>query len=383
MKINIFGSTGNIGSKTLKLIENNFPNIQINLLTANKDFNKIYKQIKKYDPKYVYLDDIISSEKLKKKIKSDVKILSKKELSDYLLKSKSELTILSIAGYKSLNFLEEIIINTDNLGLVSKEAIVSAGHLFKRKKYFYKTNIFPLDSEHFSLFNYLQNQSDINSIKKIYLTASGGPFLNLKYNQLENVSFNEAIKHPKWKMGYKNSIDSATLVNKCLEVIEAHYLFNIPYEKIDILVHPESLVHSIIEHKNYLSNMVLFKNDMKIPIFNFLSKSKKEYIDIDHSLSVKSYGNLSFQNVKNNQFPIYNFFKKMKKNPVNVIKFNIINEKAVELFKDNRIKYTDIYKIIGKLDSLNLYSPLKNIKDIIKYHDEIQKKFEKIFYNKI
>ncbi len=383
MRINIFGSTGNIGIKTLKLIDNHFPKIKINLLAANTNFNKILEQIHKFDPKYVYLDDIIASEKLKKKIKYNVKILSKKELSEYLLQSKSELTLLSIAGYKSLNFLEEIFENTDNLGLVSKEAIVSAGHLFKRKKYFYKTNIFPLDSEHFSLFNYLKNRSDKNNLKKIYLTASGGPFLNLKYRQLDNISFNEAIKHPKWKMGYKNSIDSATLINKCLEVIEAHYLFNIPYEKIDILIHPESLVHSIIVNNNYLSNMVLFKNDMQIPILNFLSISNKNYKEIDQSLSIKSYCNLSFQNVKNDQFPIYNFFKKMKKDPINVIKFNIINEKAVELFKNNRIKYTDIYKIITKLDSLNLYSQLKNIKDIIKYHDEIHKNFEKIFYNKI
>ena len=254
MKINIFGSTGTIGLKTLNLIDKHFSNIKVNLLCANKNIKKIIYQIKKYKPKYVYLADDKSANKLKLKIKSKTKVLSQNDLSKYLLQSKSDFTVLAISGFQSLNFLEEIIFNTNNLGLVSKEAIVSAGHLFNKKKYFKKTNIFPLDSEHFALFNYFENNYSLKKVKKIYLTASGGPFLNRKYINLKNISFDQAIDHPKWKMGYKNSIDSATLVNKCLEIIEAHYLFNIPFEKLDILIHPQALIHSIFEHENYVSN---------------------------------------------------------------------------------------------------------------------------------
>ena len=146
----------------------------------------------------------------------NTKILNFNELTSYLSSSHSNLSILAISGYQSLYFLDHIIKNTDNLGLVSKEAIVSAGHIFIKKKYFKKTNIFPLDSEHFSLFDNLRNINQKKNIDNIIITASGGPFYKRKFNTLHNIKFSEAINHPKWKMGYKNSIDSATLVNKCL-----------------------------------------------------------------------------------------------------------------------------------------------------------------------
>ena len=277
MKINIFGSTGIIGKKSLELINNNFPNIKVNLLCAKSNIKLFKKQILKYKPKYAFLYDAKKFTSLGSRIES-TKILDLKDLFLYLSNSKSNLSILAISGYKSLYFLEPIIYNTDNLGIASKEAIVSAGHIFKKNKYFNKTNIFPLDSEHFSLFEYLKNnKKHKKDFKKVIITASGGPFYTRKFNTLKNINFLEAINHPKWKMGYKNSIDSATLVNKCLELIEAHYLFDIPFNKLDILVHPEAIVHSAIEYKNYVTNFNLFKNDMKIPILNFLMSSNLKY----------------------------------------------------------------------------------------------------------
>ncbi len=379
MKINIFGSTGTIGIQTLELLEKNFKNIKINLLCAKSNTKLLKKQIEKYKPNYVFLYDIdkISDFKLKTK---DTKILNLNELFGYLSSSKSDLSVLAISGFKSLYFLEQIIKNTKNLGIASKEAIVSAGHIFKKKKYFKKTNIFPLDSEHFSIFNHFNkfNYSNQN-INKIILTASGGPFYKKKFNTLSKISFSQAIKHPKWNMGYKNSIDSATLVNKCLELIEAHYLFNIPFEKMDILIHPQALVHSIIEYKNYTSLFNLFKNDMKIPIYNFLLYSNNKSINYDNSLYKYNYSNLNFSTVENNIFPIYNYFKKIDKNKAqNLIKFNVGNEFAVNLFKNKIIKYTDIYKIIKKVTSLNLYYSVNTIKDIILYHEELENKLQEI-----
>jgi len=207
------------------------------------------------------------------------------------------------------------------------------------------------------------------------LTASGGPFYKRKFNSLRNVKFQKAIKHPKWKMGYKNSIDSATLVNKCLELIEAHYLFDIPFNQMEILIHPEALVHSIVEFDNYVTQFNLFENDMSIPIINFLCKSKIKYKYDDKRFFVNKYTNLNFNDVKDDIFPIYKFFNNInKKKPENLIKFNIGNEFAVNLYKNNKIKYTDIYRIIRKVTSLNLYSSLNTIKDIIQYHEEIEKK---------
>ncbi len=374
MKINIYGSTGVIGKKTLSLIDKNFPDLNVGLLCAKSNIKLLTKQIQKYQPKYAFLYDHEKITNLNYKI-GKTKLLNLNELKSFLLSSQSNLSLLAISGYKSLYFLENIIKNTDNLGIVSKEAIVSGGHIFKKKNYFNKTNIFPIDSEHFSLFELFNKINTKTKTKKIILTASGGPFYKKKFNLLRNIKFEQAIRHPKWKMGYKNSIDSATLVNKCLELIEAHYLFDIPFNKMDILIHPEALVHSIVEFDNYITQFNLFQNDMSIPILNFLCKSKSKYKFNDNNYSIKRYSNLNFNEVKNDIFPIYKFFNKInKKKPENLIKFNIGNEFAVNLYKYNKIKYTDIYRIIKKVTSLNLYSSLNTIKDVIQYHEEVEKK---------
>ncbi len=376
MNINIFGSTGTIGVKTLELIDDNFPKLRVNLLCAKSNSNLLIRQISRYKPKYAFLYDLDKLDNFKSKI-GKTKILNLNELLSYLKSSKSNLSVLAISGYKSLYFLDSIIQNTDNLGIASKEAIVSAGHIFKKKKYFNKTNIFPLDSEHFSIFEFLNKIKMKENISKITLTASGGPFYKMKYKDLKNISFAKAIKHPKWKMGYKNSIDSATLVNKCLELIEAHYLFDIPFSKLDILIHPEAKVHSIIEYDNFVTHFNLFKNDMKIPILNFLLEKKSKKIKKNQNLKISTIDSLNFKKIKDDIFPIYSFFEKInKKIPQNIIKFNIGNEYAVNLFKNKKIKYTDIYKIITKVTSLNLYSSVNNIKDIINYHEEIEDKLQ-------
>ena len=185
-------------------------------------------------------------------------------------------------------------------------------------------------------------------------------------------------------MGYKNSIDSATLVNKCLELIEAHYLFDIPFDKMKILIHPQAIVHSAIEFENFVTQFNLFKNDMRIPIFNFLINSRVT-TNINHSkLYLKDYSEFSFKDVSNDIFPIYKFFKRIdKKKPQNLIKFNIGNEFAVNLYKNQIIRYTDIYKIIQKVTSLNLYSSVNTIKDIIEYHENIEEKLQKLKINNI
>ncbi len=378
MNINIFGSTGIIGRKTLELIDEKFPDIKVNLLCAKSNSRLLKKQIRKYKPKYAFLYNGLNLSN-NNNLLGKTKILNLDELFSYLSISRSKFSVLAISGYKSLYFLEHIINNTDNLGIASKEAIVSAGHIFKSNKYFKKTNIFPLDSEHFSLLKLLKLPIDYKSVNKIIITASGGPFYKRKFSSLKNIKFSEAIKHPKWKMGYKNSIDSATLVNKCLELIEAHYLFEIPYNKMKILVHPEAIVHSAIEYNNFVTHLNLFKNEMKIPIYNFLQQSSKNYIDKRKNYFLKDFSSLNFSNVNNEIFPIYKLFNRMDKNkPQNLIKFNIGNEYAVNLFKNNKIKYTDIYRIIEKVISLNLYSSVKTIKDIINYHEEIENKLQNI-----
>ena len=370
MNINIFGSTGIIGSKTLDILKKKFPKIKINLLCANNNVNKLIKQAKLYSPDFIYINNTNKYLELKKKIPKNIKILNTNELKSYLKTSKVEYSILSVSGYSSLTYLESILKNSKSVGIVSKEAIVSAGHLFKNFTTEIKNKIYPLDSEHFSIYKFLNN----NHLKFDYLTltASGGPFLGKKFSSLKNVTYEQAIKHPRWKMGYKNSIDSATLSNKCLELIEAHYLFNIPFDKLDVVIHPESKIHSIFEYKNYIYNMIVFHNDMFIPIYHFLNQ-KYNYRIKEKTYSFKKNNQLNFKDVKLSEFPVYKLFKELDKtNPSNIIKFNVANEYAVDSFRYGKILYTDIYKIIDKFTSLNFDYKLNNIKDIINYHEFLE-----------
>ena len=379
MKINIFGSTGNIGTKTLLIIKNNFPFIKINLLLANKNYKKLLIQIKLFKPKYVCLNDNTKLSLLKKKLLNyKTKIISSCEINDYLYKSKTELTILAISGYNSLNYLEAIFFNTNNLGIVSKECIVSAGQFLKKLAKKNNTKIFPLDSEHYSL-NYLFSNKNFQ-YNNIYLTASGGPFLNYNLKSLKKVTFNQSIQHPKWKMGYKNSVDSATLANKCLELIEAHYLFDIPYDKLKIIIHPEAVVHSIVDCKNLTSIMNYFYTDMFIPIYNFFNS----IFNIDNNYIINKYefnqtNQLNFYKVNKKKFPLLNIFNRIDKySAIDIIKFNCSNEIAVNLFKFNKIKYNQIHEFIDNSLSLDFNNPINSINDIV----EFQKYFKSMVLKK-
>ena len=384
MRINIFGSTGIIGNKSLDIISKYFPNIKINLLVANNDFNKLYYQIKKFKPNYISLKNEKNLNLISNKIKKyGVKIIKYSDINNYLNNSQTDFTILSIAGYESLFFLEKIFKNTKHLGLVNKECIVSAGHLFQNlKKKNPNLKIHPLDSEHYSL---LSNIDEINNgdYNKIILTASGGPFFNKKNINFKNIKFKDAIKHPMWQMGYKNSIDSATLANKCLEIIEAHYLFSIPFEKLDILIHPQSLIHSIVEKNNFNTSLNYFYPDMFIPIFNFFNdnNSIKKNKNLKKKFKYKSQ-TLTFDKVNIHEFPVYKIFKKInKQNPKNFIKFNCANQMAVELFKNGKISYIKIPKFINKAMKLSSNYPVNTIKNVIKFQDNFNLKLNS-FYEK-
>lgn len=366
MNINIFGSTGEIGTKTLNILKKYFPNIKINLLVANNNYKKIINQIIEFKPKYVYLQNPKHLHKLRSVIKDNkTKLLLKDELEAFLSNSVTDLTILSISGYEALYYLKILLNNTNHLGLVNKETIVSAGHLFKKIIKNKKLKIYPLDSEHYSLNSFF-NGNNHKSYNHIYLTATGGPFL---YQETKNVSFMNAIKHPKWKMGYKNSVDSATLVNKCLEIIEAHYLFNIPFNKIDIVIHPEAYVHSIIEFNNLSAVLNSFYPDMFIPIFNFLKESSKSSIIIDdNKYKFSKKNSLNFMNVQKKKFPIYDIFKRINKNsPKQIIKFNCSNEIAVENFKSGKIKFQQIHEFIDNSLSLDFNHPINTLDQVIDF----------------
>ena len=266
------------------------------------------------------------------------------------------------------------------MGLVNKECIVSGGHLIKKILIKKDINITPLDSEHFSLLNFFNNSKKIE-YDKITITASGGPFLNDSFNSIKNASINKVINHPKWKMGFKNSVDSATLANKCLEIIEAHYLFNIPFTKLDMIIHPQALVHSVIEHKNLTYTLNYFYHDMSIPLFNlFNTKPRKSNNNLIYKQKYKLPKNLNleFFPVKFKNFPVFQLFNNLdKNNPRNFIKFNIANEYAVNQFKNKEISYGKIPIIIEKSLSMDLNSSINSIENVINFHEQYNILFSK------
>ena len=212
----------------------------------------------------------------------------------------------------------------------------------------YKTKVIPVDSEHFSIFKLLEN-CDIKEVKKIYLTASGGPFLNFKFNQLKKIQPRQALKHPKWKMGKKITIDSSTLMNKMLELIEAQKLFNIPNNKIDVLIHPNSLVHAIVEFKNGLTKFIYHKTSMIIPLANAIFDGK---LNIDNFIDQKSkkfkndIENLKFQKVNRKIFPVIKLKDRLNKYPSSSIIVNAANEIFVDQFLQKKIPFLSIFKVI-------------------------------------
>ena len=375
MYINIFGITGIIGSKSLDIIANYFPHLKIDLLLASNNAKKLINQANIIKPKAICLKNTKKLNYYKNKINPIIKIIDFEDLSNYLINSKTKATILSISGNAALEYLENICVNTNELGLVNKECIVSCGHLFKKLLKKYEVKIFPLDSEHFSLYNLInQKNTSLKNFYKIYLTASGGPLLNYNKKMINNVNFKEVINHPKWKMGYKNSIDSSTLANKCLELIEAMYLFQVPMSDLDIVIHPEALIHSIIEYNNSTSIFNYFYNDMSIPILNFMKYiTNKKFVKMDKFKFNKNL-TLNFIDVDKKKFPIYDIFKNIDyKSPQQIIKFNAANQYAVELFQKNIIKYIQMPKIIEKSISYELNASINSIGSIIKYEKEFNK----------
>ena len=255
ISIKILGSTGSIGLSALKIIDIKKKNFKINLLSANKNYNLICKQIRKYKPNFFVISNQEVFKKIYNKFKNNkIKIYNN---FDFLnSKNKTEITISAIPGIAGLKPTIQIIKFSKKLLIANKESVICGWNLIKKNALKYKTKLIPIDSEHFSILKLLENQKK-NEIEKIYLTASGGPFLNLSLKKFKKIRPQDALRHPKWKMGKKISIDSSTLMNKILELAEAEKFFNIPNNKLDILIHPESLVHAVVEFNNGLINLFI------------------------------------------------------------------------------------------------------------------------------
>jgi 1-deoxy-D-xylulose-5-phosphate reductoisomerase len=368
--ISIVGSTGSVGITSLSIIEKKRINFQFNLLSANKNYSLICKQIIKYNPKFFIVSDYLTFIRIKKKFKLyKTKILNKFDKKE--INIKSDITISAIPGIAGLYPTIEMVKLSKKILIANKEAIICGWHLIKRVALKNKTKVIPIDSEHFSIFKLLEN-NNLSNITKIFITASGGPFLNYKNHQFKKIRPIHALKHPKWKMGKKITIDSSTLMNKMLELIEAQKLFNIPSNKLDILIHPNSLVHAIIEMKNGLTKFIYHETSMIIPIANAIFEQN---LDITKFYKRKNnrdiIQNLIFHKVNNKTFPIIKIKDRVNENFSTPIIINAANEILVDKFLHKKIPFLTISKTIMRIMNDKNYKKYaikrpKNIKEIIK-----------------
>ena len=298
---------------------------------------------------------------------------------DKILKKKVDYVMNSISGLEGLDPTLKIIRHTKKIAIANKESIICGWNLIKKKLNFYNTEFIPIDSEHFSI-NELIKKTNHNNIQKIYITASGGPFLKKKISSFKNIKVKNAIKHPNWQMGKKISVDSSTMINKVYELIEAKKIFNIEYSKIDILIQPSSYIHSIVKYYGGIIKTLIHDTSMTIPIFNSLYENKKNKVKISNKLNINLINNLNLQAVPLKKFPINKILRHLPKTD-SLFETVLVstNDTLVKLFLSNKISYNDIHHYLNKILSLKEFSKFKkkhpkNIKEIMQLSEYVRLK---------
>ena len=367
--IYLLGSTGSIGITVLDILKKDKKNFKVKLLTTNSNIHKIYEQAISFNVKEIVIFDRNeylkhSNKFLRKKIKvfSSIKDVLKSK------KKKSYLTINAISGIAGLEPSLSIIKHTNNLAIANKESIICGWNFLKDELKKYKTRFIPLDSEHFSIWSLLKNDNTTN-IKKIYLTASGGPFLNSRLEKIKHIQPKYALNHPNWKMGKKISIDSATMMNKIFEVIEAIKIFNLNTDQVEILIHPKSYIHAIINFNNGLTKFLAHDTTMEIPIANVIYETGNKYNHKNNNFEYNKLNGLNFIKPDLKKFPLLKILDYKFENTYFEIIVVSLNDALVKKYLEHKITYITIHNSMLNLlrkTYLKKYYSLrpKNINDI-------------------
>ena len=350
-KIAVLGSTGSIGKSLLKIIKKDKKNFSIKLLVAKKNHKELLKQAKLFNVKNVILTDKNYFELYKSKFKKEkINVYNDYNCYQKVITKKLDYVMSSIVGLNGLLPTIGIIKYSKTIAIANKESIICAWSLLKKELKKYGTEFIPVDSEHFSTWYGMQNFKT-SSIENIYITASGGPFYTTPIKKFKNIKISDAINHPNWKMGRKISTDSATLMNKLFEVIEAKNIFGIPYKKIDILVHPKSYVHAILKFKNGLIKIIAHDTTMKIPIFNtlYFNNVHKNKIQTN-KIDINTLNNLNLKKVDLKKYPVIKI-KNMLPNKNSLYETVIVsaNDTLVNLFLKKKLILMILLKICLKL----------------------------------
>ena len=370
--LSILGSTGSVGKSTLEVVRRNADKFQINLLTANTNFSLMLDQIEEFGPKFVFLEDTEAQKSLLRELeqtKMNITLLtSEDQLMEVLADNNSEIVVAAMVGVAGLKPVYHAVEHGKNILLANKESYVVAGEILNSLSSVTGSTIFPIDSEHSAIHQCLEGVKDKDSISKLILTGSGGPFLDRDIDDFDNVTPEEAISHPIWKMGNKISVDSSTMMNKCLEIIEARWLFDIV--DIDVLIHPEGIVHSIVEFTDNSMLAQMSVPDMKIPIAYGLGFPER-IISGSESINLDTLRTLTFRKPDYNKFPALKLAKEsIKEGGTSFAILNAANEECVEAFLKGKIAYLDIYKLIAKVLDKSDIKDVKCLDDIFQADKE-------------
>lgn len=353
--VNILGATGSVGQSTIDVILAHQDKFEVNLISAHKKKIELSEIKQKTNAKYSILTQNSNQELLSK--------IDEKEV---------DITVAAIVGMAGLKPLLKAIPKSKVIAIANKEPLVAAGGLVLEECRKYNTKILPVDSEHNAIFQVFEN-SQRQAIERIILTASGGPFRQFNTDEMRNVTPEQAVKHPNWSMGAKISVDSATLMNKALEVIEAHYLFDMPADKIDVLVHPESIIHSMVEYSDGSVLAQLGAPDMKTPITYALGWPDR-LSSPGQKLHFKTVSQLHFEQPDLKRFPSLRLaYECLKEGQAACLALNAANEVTVEAFLNKKIGFLDIVsmneRVLNELDR----SALNSLEDILAFDYDVRR----------
>jgi len=383
-KIALLGSTGSIGKSFLNILKKDANNCEILLLSVNSNIKELLKQLKIFTVKNIIVTNKKSYLEIKKKLKNKkINIYNNYDLLNKIFKKqKADYILNAISGLEGLNPTLKTIKFTKNIAIANKESIICGWTLIQKELKKFKVKFIPVDSEHFSIWSLIDNAKNTD-VEKVFITASGGPFNRFPLNKFNEITIKKALKHPNWKMGKKISIDSATLMNKVFEIIEAKKIFNYKYSQLKILIHPNSYVHAIVKFNNGLIKMLMHDTNMRIPIFNSFYRNYEKKISTKN-IDFDILNNLNFANVDLIKFPVVNILKKMP-NKDSLFETVLVsaNDKLVDLFLNKKITFNQISTLLFKIIKMKEFSKFKklkakNIDEIIKLNDYVSLKIENL-----
>ena len=365
--VTVLGATGTVGCKTLEIIRENREEFEVVGISAHSNVSLLVKFTIEFLPKYIVLSNLLLLPELEKQVSHlDVEILQGEEGLSLLASKKTDILVAAITGFAGFKPIFQAINSGIDVALANKEALVAGGHLIMPLAKEKGVRIFPIDSEHNAIFQCMMGQK-WSEVDKVTLTASGGPFVSMSRNETFYVSPNKALKHPTWIMGKKISIDSATMMNKGLETIEAAWLFNIRKEKISAIIHPQSIVHGIVKFRDQSVITHMAPTDMKVPISQVLAWPKRLNIKLKE-IDFTKIKNLEFKEIDIVQFPCFGLaYQLIDEHPCYSIALNAANEIAVNLYLNYKLDFGNIYTLVAKTIERIEINEINDYQSIIDY----------------